>query len=152
MAATVVKTKKKKKIVEKGRTHSGALAIHGSDGDNHIVGIGNLRVIMCEEHGIWFAQGLEIDYAANGTSLGEVKSNFEHGLAATIRLHLQAFDSIEKLLVPAPADTWKELTEIKKRFRFSQVSVHEFDPEAQELQCLPYTGISYLERGNEVAA
>jgi len=150
MTATAKRTKKK--IVDKGRAHSGAMAIHGSDGDNHIVGIGNLRVIMCEEKGIWFAQGLEIDYASNGKSLSEVKKNFEHGLSSTIRLHLQAFDSIEKLLVPAPADTWKALTDIKRDFRFSQVSIHEFDTDAKELLHLPYTGISYLERPSEVAA
>jgi hypothetical protein len=153
MTTTIAKTKKRNKTVQKTRSHpSGATAIHGAHGTDHIVGIGNLRVIMCEDNGIWFAQGLEIDYAANGKSLAQVKRNFEHGLAATIKLHLQAFDSIDKLLVPAPADTWKELTEIKKSFRFSQVSVHEFEGDAKELLRLPYTGISYLERETEVAA
>jgi hypothetical protein len=133
-------------------TKSGAVAIHDKDGENHLVGIGNLRVIVCEEDGIWFAQGLEVDYAADGNSLESVKRNFEHGLSATIGLHLQAFDSIDNLLVPAPAKTWKELTEVKKRFRFSQVSVHEFEEDTEELQKLPYTGISYLERESEAAA
>lgn len=153
MATTVLKTKKTGKTVQKTRSHpSGAMAIHDFQGTDHIVGIGNLRVIMCKDNGLWFAQGLEIDYAANGKSLAEVKRNFEHGLAATIRLHLQSFDSIDKLLVPAPADTWKELTEIKTSFRFSQVSVHEFEDDAEELLHLPYTGISYLERETEVVA
>jgi hypothetical protein len=155
MTTTVTKTKKAE-TVQKTRSHpSGAMAIHGSQGTDHVVGIGNLRVIVCEENGIWFAQGLEINYAADGTSLNAVKRNFEHGLSTTIGLHLQAFDSIDNLLVPAPAHIWKELTEVKRHFRFSQVSVHEFDAEdadTEKLQELPYTGISYLERASGVAA
>ncbi len=81
-----------------------------------------------------------------------MKKNFEHGLSATVNLHLQAFDSIDKLLIPAPPVVWKALTEIKKRYRFSQVSVHEFEEDTEDLQLLPYTGISYLEREHEEVA
>ena len=133
----------------KQKAQRGAMAIHRSKGDKHIVGIGNLRVIICEEDGLWFAQGLEIDYAASGNSLDEVQRNFEHGLAATVGLHLQTFETIKTLLVPAPAKVWQELAGEKERYEFTQISAHEF--EAAPFETLPYAGISYLER-QEAAA
>lgn len=126
-----------------------ATAIVGSAGNNRVVGLGNLRVIICEENGIWFAQCLEIDYAANGNSLDEVKANFEHGLSATIELHLRAYNTIEKMLTPAPPDVWKELAKEPRRFLYGQVSKHPMKPEFEHL---PYTGISYIQASEQAAA
>ena len=138
------KKTQKKAISRKKRGHGPALAIHRLKGDSHIVGIGNLRVIICEDAGIWFAQGLEIDYAANGNSLKDVQSNFEHGLAATIDLHLRANDTIKTLLVPAPAKVWQELAGGSRKYEYTQISAHKL--EAPAFQELPYGGICYLEQ------
>jgi hypothetical protein len=148
---TAKKPKKNIKIVEKGSTRSGAKAIHGIHNDDHIVGIGNLRVIMCKHKGIWWAQGIEINYGASGKTMAQAKKNFEHGLSATIRLQLEAFDSIDKLLVYAPKAALKELTDIKKDFRFTQISVHQFENDSKEFELLPFSGIAYLD-GSEAAA
>lgn len=151
MAATALKTKKRMKTVETGHTHSGALAIHDMDGDDHIVGIGNLRVVMCKDKGIWWAQGIEINYGASGKTMAQAKKNFEHGLAATIRLQLEAFDSIDNLLVYAPKAVLKELPQVKRDYRFSQVSIHTFEDNSNEFELLPFSGIAYLD-GSEAAA
>ena len=102
MPATKKTNKKPIKILESGRTRSGATALHGTHDDDHIVGIGNLRVIMCKDKGIWWAQGIEINYGASGKTMAQAKKNFEQGLSATIRLQLEAFDSIDQLLAYAP--------------------------------------------------
>lgn len=104
-----------------------ATAIHGTDGDTHIVGIGNLRVVICPDEDGWFAQGLEIDYAASGSTIPQVKKNFQTGLRGTINLHLQLYGNIESILTPAPSEIWKDVYWSKsgKEYRFSQVSVHE---------------------------
>jgi len=146
-APTPAKKKNTKKAADRP-----AMAVHGSTKNHNVVGIGNLRVVVCVDDGIWFAQGLEIDYASQGKSLAEVQRNFEHGLRSTVGLHLQAFDTIEKLLVPAPREVWKEMMAETRRFRFSQISVHEIEPEDELSKLAPYTGIEYVHTTNEVAA
>jgi hypothetical protein len=150
-AAKPVANKAKKK--QKKVSTSSVMAIHANEGDTHIVGIGNLRVIVCNDGGFWFAQGLEIDYASDGRSFEEVKSNFEEGLKATISQHLQVYQNIEKLLIPAPAKVWQELASVKKHLRFSQVSRHNDIGDA-DLSHLPYSGIDFYvdEKANQVAA
>jgi hypothetical protein len=132
----------KAKMQKKAKPAPSAMAIHAAEGDTHIVGIGNLRVIVCNDGGFWFAQGLEIDYAADGLSFEEVKTNFENGLKATIGHHLQVHQNIEKLLIPAPAKIWQELASIKKHMRFTQVSRHN-DVGDSDLAHLPYSGIDF---------
>jgi hypothetical protein len=111
-----------------------------------IVGIGNLRVVIVQEEDSWFAQGLEIDYAAQGTDIKDVKKQFGDGLAATVREHLKIFGTIENLLKVAPQDVWKDmlLGVTGKRYCYSQVSVHNLGKELKE--SLPFDGIQYLNR------
>ena len=82
-----------------------AKAVHLADQDeaHHLVGLGNLRVVIVPDEDSWFAQGLEIDYAAQGQSVEEVQANFARGLRATINQHLQVYGNIKGLLkVAAP--------------------------------------------------
>jgi hypothetical protein len=75
-----------------------------------------------------FAQGLEIDYAAQGASLDDVKKAFEIGLEATIQAHLKEFGTLENLVVPAPAEALIEFgSMITKPVYYSQISVHLHD-------------------------
>lgn len=125
-----------------------ATAIHETDGETHIVGIGNLRVIICKDGTGWFAQGLEIDYAASGESIADVKKNFQNGLRGTIDLHLKINGTIEKFLSPAPREVWKDLYWSNGRqYRFTQVSLHEDISKA-----LGVRAIDFCEPDAEVAA
>lgn len=146
MSTAVAKTPAKKE--KKPGNALATTAVHGKAGSNHVVGIGNMRVIICQEgDNLWFAQGLEIDYAADGTSLSEVKKNFESGLCATIGLHIKAYGTIEKLLKVAPASAWVELLKEGTRMRYSQISFHEGNRNAFCFPSnFPFTGIDYLER------
>jgi hypothetical protein len=109
-----VKTMEKAKVVQKSgknpRKKVGTEAFHlqHQDGTHHIVGVKALHVLLTRDGDGWFAQGLEIDYAASGDNVEHVKSNFGDGLALTVREHLKMFGSIDKLLVVAPPDAWKE--------------------------------------------
>ncbi len=101
-------------------------AFHAKTADGvNAVGIGNLRVVISVHDGMWFAQGMEIDYAAQGSSDDDVKKAFEDGLAATIEQYLKAFGSLEKLLTPAHADAWQEFYQAKACQAYSQVSFHQ---------------------------
>jgi hypothetical protein len=107
-----------------------ATAFHGKTADGaDVVGIGNLRVMITNDDGSWFAQGLEIDYAAQGESLDDAKRRFEQGLAATITEHLRVYGTIERLLQPAPREVWQEFLGPSAMVRagYSQLSFHKFE-------------------------
>ena len=140
----------KSALVTKGKPAKkspAATAVHGTDGETHIVGIGNLKVVICPDEDGWFAQGLEIDYGAGGKTIPEVKKNFEKGLKGTINLHLQMHGNIEHLLNPAPPQIWKEFYWSGKQYRFTQVSLHD-----DLSKTLNVKTIEFLEPLAEVAA
>ena len=78
-----------------------------------------LRVLMIEEDGIWYAQGLEVDYAAEGDSLDDAKHRFARGLEATIEQHLMTYGSVEKLIRQAPAEFWHRYLSEPTKWRLS---------------------------------
>ena len=109
-------------------------AVETKSGSVHVVGVGNLRVIVLKTGDFWFARGLDIDYAAQGVTLQEVKRNFERGLEQTIDRHLQIFGNIERLLSPTPPDAWRKLVySPSRRFRYSQVSTHRLSDRLKSL-------------------
>ena len=121
----------------------GPIAIHAQDdeGNNHIVGLGNLRVAVVPDGKFWFAQGLDLDYGAQGNTVNEAKKNFETGLFETLKLHLTVFGTIEKLLKIAPAEVQNELL-YSSVTKFCHVSSHKLEPKF--LKRLPFTGIDYM--------
>jgi len=118
---------------------SKAVAVHQTDGEQHFVGIGNLKVIICQDGESWFAQGLDIDYAASGESLEDVKNNFQLGLKGTIDLHIKAYGHIEKFLKMAPRVTWRTLHSQGTHYYYTQVSLHE-----DLSKVLGYNGIDFI--------
>lgn len=146
-----MKTKEKAKKLAartRGKKSSKATAFHAEMKDGtSLVGIGNLRVVITQDDGQWFAQGLEIDYAAQGSSIKDVKRQFEDGLCATIHEHLRKFQSISNLLQPAPAEVWKEMLydNLATLKEYSQISSHcltENLPESE--QSFPFEQIQFL--------
>jgi len=125
----------------KKSTSALALHAHDKDGVHHLVGFGNIRVVIVPDGSAFFAQGLEIDYAAQGATVAEVKKNFEVGLEATIEQHLKIYGNIKGLLQPAPAAVWQELVPEKTALHNSywHISEHTIEHSA-----LPYEGINYL--------
>lgn len=105
-----------------------ATAFHAEmeGGDDHVVGIGNLRVMLFNDDGSWFAQGLEVDYFAQGSTLEDAQKRFQDGLWETIDYHLRIYGDITRVLQVAPAEAWKEFfgksAMLKKRF--TQLSIH----------------------------
>ena len=119
-----------------------AEAIHLSDNQgHHAVGIGNLRVIIVKDTYSWFAQGLEIDYAVQGSSEDDAKKQFEDGLTATIQQHLKAYGNIARLLKVAPPEVWKDMLfdPSAKYNEYFSVKEHEITHEA-----FPFEGIQFL--------
>lgn len=99
-----------------------------SDGITHVVGVKSLRVVLSHDETGWFAQGLEIDYAAAGSSMESAQANFEQGLALTVHEHLKLYGDIEKLLRVAPPDAWKSFFEAPSdtvKATYSSISAHQ---------------------------
>ena len=122
-------------------------AIHAvTDAGDHIVGIGHLRVLLVSEDDHWHAQGLEIDYMAQGSSIDEAKANFETGFLVTIEENLRVHGSIEPLLKVAPPEVWKDLFDPSARLKiFNQLTVLERDGLAGFKGLLPFQTINYLQ-------
>jgi len=131
-----------KKTRRKKSPTSQAMAVHARKGIQHFVGIGNLRVIIVPDDGFWFAQGLEIDYAAQGSTKEEVKKQFEQGLFCTIKQHLQIYGSLKKFLKAAPPEVWNEFLfdPVADKQLYFHVSRHTNQQE------LPFDRIDYLEQ------
>ena len=124
-------------VVRTARTKSGAVAVHANDGENHVVGIGDLRVmIVQEDDGSWFAHGLEIDFAEQGSSLEDVQGRFEASLADTIREHINVRGNIRSLLRLAPSDIWAAFYDgvAEQRFTHTCVTALRLLPEANRVQ------------------
>ena len=134
-----------KKLVKAKATKVEAMAVHASDpaGKLHGVGIWDLRVFIVPDGKFWFAQGLEIDLAAQGDTVEEAKKYSEHGLESSIDLHLRMYGNIEGLLKVAPSEVWQEaLTNRKCIGVYSQVSVHNLC--AKSDTPFPFDNITYL--------
>lgn len=129
-----------KKTKAHAKTETMAFHAVNAAGGHHIVGIGNLRVVIVPDGKFWFAQGLEIDYAVQGASEEDVKKNFEDGLEATVEAHLQVHGTIEGLLKVAPPEIWKEFLgdPTGKKKLYSQIT------SCLLKEKLPFDGINYL--------
>lgn len=110
--------------------------------------LGNLRVIVFEENGLWNAQGLEIDYFAQGSNSLEARSNFVSGLRKTLEVQLERLGSFERFLVPAPAEIWREYTVAlaTKRITLARLNVMPTEKcEFPELRmAFPFSHIEFL--------
>lgn len=137
------------------RKHQPTMAFHGhADGGKHIVGIGNLRVVIMKDGDLWFAQGLEIDYAAQGTSVKDVKKQFGDGLYATLHEHLRVHGNIKGVLKIAPPEVWKETVydAAANLKSYSLLSEHKFFEDEKMQIHLPFQNIDYLVENEGEAA
>lgn len=115
-----------KKIASKKKPAAkqhGTKAFHARSGDIHVVGVSALRVLILQDGENWFAQGLEIDYAASGTSKDDVKSKFEKGLCDTVSEHLLLHGTIEKFLKVAPQEAWSEYYKLGESAEFTTIQI-----------------------------
>ena len=116
-------------------------ALHrAEESGTHAAGIGNLRVVLVPDENFWFAQGLEIDYAAQGDSLEDAQENFQDGLSATIHEHLRVYGTIAGMLRIAPQEAWDLLLKAgAKPHPVRQVSF----PAAEDVP-LPFDNIQFI--------
>jgi hypothetical protein len=66
-----------------------------------------MKVLIAPDGQFFFAQGVEMDYAAQGNTVDEAKANFAAGLEATKKLHLDHFGEVR--IDPAPEDVIADL-------------------------------------------
>ncbi|MFY9824301.1 MAG: hypothetical protein WAM82_23195 [Thermoanaerobaculia bacterium] len=141
----------KKSGTQGKKSKKNAYAIHArtDDGTEHFIGIGNLRVMLTDDDGSWFAQGLEINYFAQGSSIEDVQRRFQNGLRETIDFYLKLYGNIDDFMHVAPPEVWAEFYRGKPGLRklYSQVSVH-FD---NERQAFPFNAIAFYGREQSAA-
>jgi len=114
------------------------IAWHSKEECQHTVQVG-LHVLITKEENLWSAQGLEIDYAACGTSLEDVKYRFEQGLDRTIKTYLKKCQSIQNLINPAPSDEWVEYMKCASHPHLS-MKICQLVPEDNEFSMINHIG------------
>ena len=135
------------KLVRARKLHRMILGSQQQQSNLHSASIGGLRVMLVRENsGEWAAQGLEIDYAAQGLTVEDAKLNFQEGLAATVALHLRTHGTVERMLRIAPQLVWDEFLagSTRERFSFSDVSIGSV--ENGRLQALPFDFLHFAEQ------
>lgn len=141
-----------KKSTKSGhKTH----AFTKADGDKLTFGVKSLHVMLLPDGDGWFAQGLEIDYAACGSTMEEAKKHFAHGLVLTFSEHLTMYGDIAKALVVAPQEAWEEYyktpTDQIEKDSLSFVATVELFEEAgitepeKTAEVFPFAGIQYIQ-------
>ena len=118
------------------------------DADTHAVVVDALRVVLVQDDDCWFAQGLELDYAASGHDLDDVKRRFEQGLIATFNEHLRTYGTVENFLKVAPQQAWDLWLNANERYAFTCASFHDLampDTSDSEKPRFPFSGIAYLQ-------
>lgn len=125
--------------------NSNGTAIHLQNGDQHLVSIESMKVIIVKDGEGWFAQSLDIDYFAGGTTLDDVKHNFEEGLALTIASHLEYFGNIDKIMRTPKMEDWRPLIACDHGvYDVTTVSLHEIES-MKNLDSLPFRNISFYQ-------
>jgi hypothetical protein len=85
-------------------------ALHGLTSDGRdIVMIDKLRVAILRDGDTYVAQGLEIDYAAEGSTIDEAKDCFAQGLMLTLHENIRVFGRIDNVLRTVPPQLWQDL-------------------------------------------
>jgi hypothetical protein len=115
---------KKQNVIKK---QASAAHVRSKDGVHHLVVLKDIRVVIVPDDESYFAQGLDIDYAAQGETVEQVKANFETGLSATIDKHIQMFGTPRGMFRVAPPEICQHLllnsSAVFKFYR--KVSAHE---------------------------
>lgn len=153
----------KKAPVVKARVAKSQLTetLHISDGKHHVVAVKALQVLLSNDGDGWFAQGLQIDYAACGSTIDEAKKNFEEGLAQTIVEHVRMYGEIDRLLKVAPQEAWEEYLQAPaEAIRAGYSAIEAFSSVARRIgheaavkakDWLPFDAIHFLSRQKESA-
>lgn len=127
-------------------------AVQISNQSTHNVVLDSFRVIVVKDHDQWFAQSIDIDYAASGLTIEDAKQNFERGLELTIRFHIKKFGDISRLLnKPCPAAEIRALLgkDYKEAYHFS--CAHQIKVDHDVLEKLPYNNIVFFEKSAAAA-
>lgn len=91
-------------------TNGDADATHIDTGTDHIIKLENIKVLIVPDGPFWYAQGIEIDCAAQGATIEEAKKNFEKMLDRAILRAVATHRTIEPLLHPVPSEIFQHVT------------------------------------------
>ena|SRR5881394_713234 len=116
------------------------------------VKVEGLRVLIMRDGDHWFAQGLEIDYAAAGDSLKDVQTRFTEGLCLSITEHIRIYGNARKFAKVAPQDEWDKLLQGgAEQYDYSVVSTINFPVNLPEPSELPFNSITFYAPENALS-
>lgn len=113
-----------------------------------------LKAFLVQDNGMWFVQGLDIDYSACGNTEKEAMDNFAKGLAGTLITHIEKYGNINRVNKKASQAVWDEFAEVKEHFEleFTMIRVtQEAEPVFPKITHWPYDGIAYARARERLA-
>lgn len=120
-------------------------ALAGDENPQQLIAVDGLRVIIVPDGDQWFAQGIDIDFAASGSTIEDVQNRFVQGLCSTLHANMvRNKESMRAFLHPAPNSVIEEVTSKLPR------SIHELKFVSVRLKnddCfedLPYKQASFI--------
>lgn len=110
---------------------------------------GMLRAVILQDSSCnaYVIQGLEVDYAAQGSTIEEARKNFEYGLAASLFANQKMFNHVDNFLVAAPPDVWWDCLYKQRAATLKRSLSHTFHSALalNDVQSLPFENIEYFD-------
>lgn len=103
-----------------------------NEGDLENILTSALRVYLTQDAEGWFAQSVDIDHFAAGATEAEVIENYLHSLSLTICGHLDKWQTIDRMMIPAPATVAIQAKTWGKAFELHGVFVAKMTPTPEQ--------------------
>jgi hypothetical protein len=108
--------------------------------------VGKLRVSITADGYMFFAGGIDLDYAAAGDTVKDAQKRFLNGLSLTVRAWKDQGLDLAKMVKPGPSELTNEWTSETDDSTYEIVSLGARDGESRmwaDLRLLPFTGIAF---------
>lgn len=96
-----------------------------SAGDLHTILLHAHRVVVFNDDGGWFAQGLDIDHFAQGDTQESAIGNYTESFEWMIQEHLDTYKSLRHIRVPAPKEIWTQAGNAEEKLQLSHLATYE---------------------------
>lgn len=118
------------------------VAVHASSDEQQLVAMVLRVLILPVSEGGFYAQALEVDYAASGSTIEEAQRNFERGLELTVRANLDRHGNIERLFArKTPLVYWEQYASALNQYELIHVCLHDSNG---ALDRLPFKAMEIL--------
>jgi len=104
----------------------------------------DLRVVIVRDGDQWFAQGIDADYAAAGTTLEDAKRRFTKGFVKSMLVNVAEHGTYDDFLTYPPQHEIEKLFEKMTSDGFGNLYTIETEPTSTFDLSLPFNRVQYF--------